>query len=399
MGLLFFAPYSYGIPLRHPTRRYLLGRRWQIAMTYCSPLFARIGFLLITAALTPLGVGCASRMHRADSLPPELVAPPTFDLNAINLSGLSNESVSVEVIQPGDVLEVTMVTDYSKLTTTSAPVRVAEDGTVVVPLVGRVPVAGMEVELAEQTINAQSIARGVFRNPCITVTMKQCRTRKVTVAGAVNKPGVHELPRGSTSLMAALIAADGLSKEASTEVEIRRTDSRQVAAAGGAYAGAAGGAVEAVSYQQPMSPAGPEVLKVDLAAAAGGAVRVPELADGDVVHVTKRMLPPLHVIGLVQKPGEFAYPVDKEIRVLDALALAGGVANPVAEEIVVIRQAAGAAEPARIAVSLQDAKHGRDNIALAPGDTVSVEQTPATVAVGVVQTFFRVSLGGSMSWF
>ena len=71
----------------------------------------------------------------------------------------------------------------------------------------------------------------MFRNPCITVTMKQCRTRKVTVVGAVNKPGTHELPRGSSSLMAALLAAEGLSKEAGTEVEIRHTDSRQWPAA------------------------------------------------------------------------------------------------------------------------------------------------------------------------
>ena len=48
---------------------------------------------------------------------------------------------------------------------------------------------------------------------------------------------------------------------------------------------------------------------------------------------------------------------------------------------------------------LQAAKNGRDNLALAPGDTVSVERTPATAAVDIIQTFFRVSVGGTMSWF
>ena len=42
----------------------------------------------------------------------------------------------------------------------------------------------------------------------------------------------------------------------------------------------------------------------------------------------------------------------------------------------------GAAEPVRIAVSLQNAKNGQDNVTLAPGDTVSIEQTPATAVVG-----------------
>ena len=140
----------------------------------------------------------ASRIYQATDLPPESTAPRALDLDAVNLAGLMDRSVSVEVVQPGDVLEISMVTDYAKLATATAAVRVADDGTVVVPLVGHVPVGGMEVEQAERTINAESIKRGLFRNPCITVTMKQCRTRKVTVVGAVNKPGTHELPRGST---------------------------------------------------------------------------------------------------------------------------------------------------------------------------------------------------------
>ena len=85
--------------------------------------------------------------------------------------------------------------------------------------------------------------------------MKQCRTNKITVVGAVNKPGPHELPRGSSSLMAALVAAEGLTKEAGTEVEIRHTDSRQ-ATAGGPQSPApysadgANGMVSPAAYEQ-----------------------------------------------------------------------------------------------------------------------------------------------------
>jgi polysaccharide biosynthesis/export protein len=331
-----------------------------------------VAMLAVAAAVS----GCANRVYRASKLPPEFMAPSTLD-PTIDLSGLSDRSVSAEVIQPGDVLEVAMVTDYVKLTTTTTPVRVADDGTVVVPLVGRLGVGGLEVERAEQALNAESIARGVFRTPCITLTMKQCRTRRVTVVGAVNRPGAHELPRGSTSLMTALLAAGGLSKEAGTEVEIRHTDSRSTMPAA----------------------AEPAIVKVDLAAATAGAVQVPNLRDGDVVQVVKRTLPPVHVIGLVQKPGSFPYPTNQEMRVLDALALAGGVSNAVAEEVLLIRHLPNSQEPVRIAVSIQGAKNGQDNLTLAPGDTISVERTPATAVVDVVQTFFRVALGGTISWF
>lgn len=356
----------------------------------------------VILSLTVALFGCASRTYRAASLPHEFAAPPALNLDAINLSGLSTDSVSVDVIQPGDVLEVSMVTDYSKLTATTTAVRVSDDGMVIVPLVGKVSVGGMEVERAEQAINTESIARGVFRNPCVTLTMKQCRTRMVTVVGAVNKPGPHALPRGSTSLMAALVAADGLSKEAGTVVEIRHTDSRQAnAGSRGAQVAKTGpdGVVQA-SYQQtqPGVPSS-NITTVDLTAASSGMVQVPELQDGDVVHVAKRILPPVYVMGLVRKPGEFPYPTNQEIRVLDALALAGGVSSPVAEDVVVIRKVKGATEPVRIAVSIQAAKNGGDNLALSPGDTITVEQTPATVFVDTIQTFFRFSVGSSVSWF
>jgi polysaccharide biosynthesis/export protein len=341
--------------------------------------------------------GCAGRIYHPTDLPHELMAPPTLDLAAMNLSGLTDQSVSAEVVQPGDVLDVTLVTDYAKLTTTTTPVRVADDGSASIPLVGSVVVGGMDIRRAEQWVNAESVTRGIFRTPCITVTMKQCHTCRVTVVGAVNKPGPHDLPRGSTSLMAALLAAEGLSKDAGMEVEIRRTDSRQMAA-GPTFPPAAIDAAVPTAYRQPLAGQ-PEVMKVNLSAATSGAVKTPDLRDGDVVYVVKRTLPPVYVLGLVFKPGEFAYPMDKELHVLDALALAGGCASPVAEKVLVIRRMPGASEPVRIAVSIQDAKNGRDNMTLAPGDTVSVERTAATMVVDTIQTFFRVSLGGSISWF
>jgi protein involved in polysaccharide export with SLBB domain len=128
-------------------------------------------------------------------------------------------------------------------------------------------------------------------------------------------------------------------------------------------------------------------------------MQIPELRDGDVVHVSKRTLPPVFVIGLVARPGSFPYPTNQEIRVLDALSLAGGCPNPAAEQIMVIRRGPSSPEPIRIAVSLQAAKNGRDNLTLAPGDTVSVERTAATAIIEVLQTIVRFSVGGNATWF
>jgi polysaccharide export outer membrane protein len=318
---------------------------------------------------------------------------------------LAGPSERFDAIQPGDVLDVTMVADFAKLTTTTTPVRVADDGTVTIPWIGPVRVGGMTAEEAERLVVAESKARGIFRTPCVTVTMKEQRKNKVLVVGAVKKPGVYDLPRGSSSLLAALVAAEGLTKEAGVEVEIRRgairsgPDAMPGAAPRLASDRDVGGQTVSYQEQDPALPGLPVTRTVNLAEAARNRRASYSLEDGDVVHVAKRTLRPIYVQGLVRKPGEFEYPVNQELRLLDALALAGGISNPVADQVLVIRQLPDRPGPVNVACSVQEAKAGRDNLRLAPGDTVMVEQNAATALVDVVQTFFRIGFSASLPMF
>ena len=228
--------------------------------------------------------------------------------------------------------------------------------------------------------------------------MKQQRTNKVTVIGAVNAPGPHELPRGSSSVLAALVAAGGLSKEAGVNVEIRRTAIPRPLAGGpncaGAGRGSAAGNRATGRLCSTIECAAPSI-KVNLAQAAAGATMLPPVEDGDVVYVAKRLFPPVHVQGLVQKPGEFAFPVQQDLRLLDALALAGGWSNPMADKVLVIRQFPGQPSPAYIAASIHHAMDGQDNLLLAPGDMVIVERTVGTAFVDMVNTILHVGVGVS----
>ncbi len=351
-----------------------------------------LGMILAAVAALP---GCAERVFRADRLPVELAARPPVPIDLINLSGLADRPAQTDVICPGDVLEVSMLTDYSKLATTSTPVRVAGDGTVEVPLVGRVRVAGLEVEQAEQAIVAESQTRGIFRNPCITVCMKQARTNKITVVGAVNAPGVRELPRKSSTLLAALVAANGLSKEAGPDVEIRHSKPPRTSPPG------PGASPEGTltGLDEPLGGPAGMVVRLNLAASDPPRKASCLLEDGDVVHVFKRELEPVAVLGLVTKPGTFEFPANRPLRVLDALAMAGGISNPVADKVILIRRPAGKPEPVTIGLSIQGAKSGPENLQLQPGDTISVERTPATVVVDLVQTFFRVGFAANIPGF
>jgi len=196
--------------------------------------------------------------------------------------------------------------------------------------------------------------------------------------------------------MAALVAAGGLSKEASTDVEIRHTDQREFVPGKSVdrtprVADASGVEGKLMAYQ--TTPTMPSTVTVSLIAATSGEQKVPDLHDGDIVYVAKRILPPIYVLGLVTKPGEFPFPTNQELRVLDSLAMAGGCSNPVAEKVLVIRHLPNRKEPIQIGVSIQSAKSGQDNIALAPGDTVMVEQTPETVVVDVLKNFIHFAVG------
>lgn len=344
-----------------------------------------------------VSAGCAQGRHtfKAAHLPEEYHAKVTDNPRTIDLSKLAAFAVSNELIDRGDVLELTLITGYSRDDASTTPIRVGDDGAANIPLVGKVALAGLELEAAEQAIASAGVHRGVFRNPHVTVTMKRPRVNKVTVIGAVEEPGVYELPRGTSALLAALVAAGGLSDEAGTDVEIRRP-ARQ--------------SLPAVPLEQPRDklagyvPAQPAVseassVRVNLVSAAQEGRGGYYLEDGDVVMVEKRDPQPIHVIGLVKKPGEYELPTHRDLRVLDALALAGGLDIPWADSMLVIRHVPELPEPVLIQISIHEAKrNGRSNVRLAPGDVVSVEQTPTTVLYDVIRKF-NVGLAGSVPAF
>jgi polysaccharide export outer membrane protein len=104
-----------------------------------------------------------------------------------------------------------------------------------------------------------------------------------------------------------------------------------------------------------------------------------------VVPAQKRII---HVSGLVKNPGKYELPITEDIHLLDAIALAGGYSSLVADKVLIIRRVPGQELPITIQASLRGSKrNGRENLLVAPGDSISLEQTPTTV---VVDTFARI---------
>jgi protein involved in polysaccharide export with SLBB domain len=80
--------------------------------------------------------------------------------------------------------------------------------------------------------------------------------------------------------------------------------------------------------------------------------------------------------------------------------MAGGINSSVANKIYVIRRPSGDEDAAVIQVSLHDAKRdGTENLRLASGDIVSVEQTLPTVALDAIKSFVRIGFSSRVPLF
>ena len=277
-------------------------------------------------------------------------------------------------------------------------VRVAQNGTVNIPLIGVTHVLGMETHDAGLAVAQAAVERGIFVRPYVTVEMEAKATRSITVLGAVNEPGVHELPYGNSNLVSALAAAGGLSEEAGTRVEvIRQPSSAQNARDRMAQTGRVSNGVQLASHQSSRgaTKAGQlQVMKLDLTQKKFKSNADTRLVDRDIVKVVPRKEEMVFVSGLVSKPDQYELPIDQDMHLLDAIAMAGGKSSPVADEISIIRHLSNRPEPVVIKASLATAKKdGKENLRLAAGDTVIVEQTPATIVVDTFRQIFRVSFG------
>lgn len=353
--------------------------------------------------------GCMHQnMYRAADLPAHLMAPQIDNPQTIDLTRLAINQTGTRLIDKGDVLELTIAAGLSKDDTTTIPVRVNDRGHAEIPVIGSVPVAGLEPEGAEAAIAAVCVQKGLYRSPLVTVSMLRQRVNRITVIGAVKEQGVFSIPRRSSDLVAALVAAGGLASDAGTAIEIRQPvgtgDSpraRDYIAAFGADGVMPAGHSEA----EPDLNGGaqwsqrPRIIRVNLSQAAEDGTQGYALADGAIVRVEKRDPMPIHVMGLVSKPGRYEYPVAEEMRLLDVIAQAGGLTSAVADKIYVIRKVGSKKNSVVIVASLRKAKHDqRENLRLTPGDIISVERTPATVAFSAIQ-LINVGAGASIPLF
>ncbi len=90
--------------------------------------------------------------------------------------------------------------------------RVAQDGTLTLPLIGVVKVGGKSVEQAAQAIQ-ELYGKDYLVHPQVSVTILEYAKRNFTVLGQVQRPGSYEIPNEqSIDLLRAVAIAGGYTR-------------------------------------------------------------------------------------------------------------------------------------------------------------------------------------------
>lgn len=109
-------------------------------------------------------------------------------------------------IGPLDLLEISVfqVPDLNKT------VQVSSSGTIDLPLIGQVAAAGKTVAELQAEVTSRLGAK-YLQNPQVSIFVKDAQSQRITVEGAVGKPGVYPTV-GQTSLVQGIAMAGGLTE-------------------------------------------------------------------------------------------------------------------------------------------------------------------------------------------
>jgi polysaccharide export outer membrane protein len=243
--------------------------------------------LLLTLLAFPRASAAAEQVARAAKLTP--IAAPASAPMPVAAQSASSET-RTEALGPGDAVHITVFRNPDLTTDT----KVTEKGTVVFPLIGEINVSGLTPTQAGARI-AEKLKGGKFVvNPEVTVAATQVNSRQVSVLGNVNKPGRYPLDTATGKLTDLLALAGGVAPGGSDQVSIVSTR---------------GGKTTTSNVDLPS------MLR------EGDLSRNFELQAGDTIFVHRA--PMVYIYGEVQKAG--AYRVEKDMTVMQVLAMGGGL--------------------------------------------------------------------------
>jgi polysaccharide biosynthesis/export protein len=337
------------------------------------------------------------------------------------------------IIGNGDLIDIE-VFDVKEL---SREVRVSQTGTIGIPLVPvRLHLAGLTEIQAEQKISEVLEADGLVSHAEVSVTVKDRKSKPITVVGAVGHALVYQADRQVT-LLEVLAEAGGVSNDAGDRVIITRPASAQFievtepppigpedpAANNSSATGGSSGSSAAEppplsassttppvpSHDAPPASAAPSPSKAtaspngntitinlnDLVESGDATNNIPLLA-GDIVTVPHAGI--VYVIGAVTRPGGFVLSNDRsQLSTLKILALAGGMTPTAKSDHVVIIRKNDQGQQREIEIDLRKIlKRQAEDVQLQPSDVLYVPDSKMKAAL-IKAAQLGVTLGTSLA--
>lgn len=345
------------------------------------------GALVVAGILITTLSGCAGLTQPidgvpADRLPPAFLGEPKNDLVPIDIAELQIEPPVDYQIDGGDILGIYVegvlpfnppdqppepppvnfpVEDSTLPPSIGYPIAVQADGSLSLPLIEPLDVAGLTEEQVRDAIREAYINADILRpekaRPIVTLIQK--RTYDVIVvredAGGVGtgpqglniqslsaqfirggsdrsaSGGLVKLPAYKNDVLNALIETGGLpGLNAKNQVKILRADrSNQEARRQFVeefYAAQALAAAQDPCYCPPKLPEDPSILRIPLRVKPGEFPEISEeditLNDGDIVYIESRETEVFYTGGLL-RGGEFPLPRDYDLDAVQAISFAG----------------------------------------------------------------------------
>jgi polysaccharide export outer membrane protein len=211
-------------------------------------------------------------------------------------------------IGPEDLLEIS-VFEEEKLNKT---VRVSSQGNISLPLIGVLRVKGLTANEVEKEVR-ELLAEKYFQDPHVGVFIKEYRSQRISVIGAVEKPGVFEVTGQKTILdmlaMAGGLTSGGGREEAGTLLFLIRPPRLEE---------------EALKEKKEPEEQTPRTFVIDLEEllVKGDLTLNLPLVHGDVLNVP--VSGKIFVGGEVKKPGGFPLK-GKRVTVSQAITMAEGL--------------------------------------------------------------------------
>lgn len=299
------------------------------------------------------------------------------------------------VIGNGDVITLD-VFDVKEL---SREVRVSQTGTIGIPLVPvRLHVSGLTEVQAEQKIAEVLEANGLVSHAEVSVTVKERKSKPITVVGAVLHPMVLQADRPIT-ILELLAEAGGVSNDAGDTIILTRPvievqpDSSEPPAIGESSlsdaaihdhssAPASANAPDETS-SQAVPPQLTNTLTLNLhdLMETGDTTNNILLQAGDVVTVPHAGV--VYVLGAVSRSGGFVLTNDRaQMTTLKILALAGGLTRTAKSNHAVIIRKDNQGQQHEVSVDLgKIMRHQAEDLRLQPSDVLIVPSSASREAL------------------